>query len=172
MAQGIVAQVRMLGGSIGIAVSTAIVNMTQRAQLMGIVTTSELASLSHPRLYLTQDQMLAFRNTSADAFDTTLRICIVVAFLGVLATFGMYSRNPVDMAERRQALAMDAIMAVQQEEAAAAHKAWVKEGLRRHLEERHAYKNALKEAKKRAKAQKKNRAVGGPSTDSSPVLDV
>ncbi|MCJ1247064.1 hypothetical protein MMC30_004275 [Trapelia coarctata] len=173
VAQGIVAQVRVLGGSIGIAVSTAILNMSQRAQLTGVLTNSELATLAAPTVTLTLEQMLAFRNTSAAAFTETLRVCIAVAGLGALFTLGTWSRHPVDMSERRKALAVDAITAVQDEERAAEHKAATEENKRQWKQEQRSRKQAEKARKKAAKkVAKGSPTLSGPSAEASPVLGV
>ena len=168
------AQVRVLGGSIGIAASTAILNMMQRARLLdtGIATPSELATVASPTVTLSPEQLLAFRLASAAAFDKSLRVCIGIAALGLLSTLGTYNRNPIDMAERRKALAMDAITAIQRENEAAAHLEMVRDADRRWKEEKRAQKLAAKGRKKQEKEVTGSSALSEPSAEASPVVDV
>lgn len=102
MAQGIVAQVRILGGSIGIAASTAILGVKEFQQLTGIVTESQLASLRDSEKTLSPSQLYAVRKAYSDAFNEDMRVCAIVAGICVLLTLGTFQRNPIDIQTRRE----------------------------------------------------------------------
>jgi hypothetical protein len=102
VAQGIVAQVRVLGGSIGIAASTAILGVVEYNQLRGIVTNSQLASLRDSEKTFTTSQLQAVRKAYSDAFNEDMRVCAIVAGICVLLTLGTFQRNPLDIQARRE----------------------------------------------------------------------
>ena len=101
VAQGIVAQVRVLGGSIGIAASTAILGVTERCDLAGVVSASQLASLQTAAQTLSPAKRLAVRQAYADAFNESLTVCAVVMAVCVV-TLGTFQRRPVRMDERME----------------------------------------------------------------------
>ena len=74
MAQGIIAQMRVLGGSLGIAASTAILGVTQRKELIstGLITTEQLANLQTAVKDFTLVQKIAVRQAYSDAFNEDL----------------------------------------------------------------------------------------------------
>lgn len=93
-AQGIISQSRMLGGSIGIAMSTAVLAVQQRAQLGGVIPPEGPAALvSTPPADI--------RKTYNDAFTKTMQVCAIIAGVGVLLTLGTYRRNRVSLDEQR-----------------------------------------------------------------------
>ncbi|MCJ1287288.1 hypothetical protein MMC26_006636 [Xylographa opegraphella] len=100
VAQGIVAQVRVLGGSIGIAASTAILGVTQRRELTGLVSPSQLASLQAAAPTLTPAQLLAVKQAYSDAFDESLKVCALVMAVCVVVTLGTFQRKPMRVDER------------------------------------------------------------------------
>jgi hypothetical protein len=102
VAQGIVAQVRVLGGTIGIAASTAILGVVEYNQLRGIVTNSQLASLRDSEKTFTSSQLQAVRRAYSDAFNEDMRVCAIVAGICVLLTLGTFQRNPLDIQARRE----------------------------------------------------------------------
>ena len=104
VAQGIVAQNRILGGSIGIAASTAILAATQQRQLItpGIVSASQLASLHASASTFTAAQIEAIRQAYSDAFSEDMRICAIIAGVCILITLGTFRRNPPNMEEMRR----------------------------------------------------------------------
>ncbi|CAJ2501894.1 Uu.00g047470.m01.CDS01 [Anthostomella pinea] len=101
-AQGIVAQVRVLGGSIGIAASSAILGVTLRKQFGETVSPEELSSLKGSGSGLTPNQAALVRQAYSDAFNEEMRVCAVVAAVAVLFTFGIFSRKRVTPDEHRQ----------------------------------------------------------------------
>lgn len=116
--QGIIAQMRVLGGSIGIAASTAILSSQQRIHLYlpGILTPSQLNALHHGSssthrdgntVSLTLAQYQAIRQTYATAFSQTMKVCAGIAGLCVLVTLGTYQqkRELITEVRRRQVAA-------------------------------------------------------------------
>lgn len=89
----------MLGGSIGIAMSSAALAAHQKAQLAGIVPSTALANLQDAAL--TEAQYAAVRKTYNDAFTETMKVCAIVAGIGVLLTLGTYSRDRLPLLEQR-----------------------------------------------------------------------
>ena len=102
MAQGLVAQVRILGGSIGIAASTAILGRIEYDQLTGIVSGFQLASLQYSAKTLSSSQLYAVRKAYSDAFNEDMRACAILAGVCVLLTLGTFQRNPPDIQARRK----------------------------------------------------------------------
>lgn len=90
----------MLGGSIGIAMSSAVLAAQEKVQLDGIVPSTALADLQNANL--TDAQYAAVRKTYNDAFTETMRVCAIVAGIGILITMGTYSRNRVPLTEQRK----------------------------------------------------------------------
>ncbi|WPH02506.1 Hypothetical protein R9X50_00537100 [Acrodontium crateriforme] len=95
VAQGVVAQARVLGGSIGIAASTAILGATQRR---------EIASAHQSAATGSAVQTLAVRQAYADAFQRTMQVAAVIACVTVVLTVGTWQRHPLTMAERAKQL--------------------------------------------------------------------
>jgi hypothetical protein len=104
VSQGIVAQNRILGGSIGIAASTAILAATQQRQLIipGIISASQLASLQASASAFTASQIEAVRQAYSDAFSEDMRLCAIIAGICILVTLGTFRRNPPNMQEMRR----------------------------------------------------------------------
>lgn len=95
VAQGIIAQVRILGGSLGIAASTAILSTSQRHQAhlqpSHLVTITKTAS---------DEQSRALRAIYADSFSEDMKVAAAVAGAAVLATTLVYRRARVDVQAR------------------------------------------------------------------------
>lgn len=90
----------MLGGSIGIAMSSAVLAAQEKAQLAGIVPSTALADLQHADL--TEAQYSAVRKTYNDAFTETMKVCAIVSGIGILISLGTYSRKRVPLLEQRK----------------------------------------------------------------------
>jgi hypothetical protein len=99
-AQGIVAQARVLGGSFGIAASTAILGVFESRELFGIVPSSQLAALNFSSL--DEFQAAAVRTSYAHAFNHTLRISTILSAISILAALLAYQKNPPTLAERTE----------------------------------------------------------------------
>ncbi|TGO25073.1 hypothetical protein BPAE_0088g00250 [Botrytis paeoniae] len=100
VAQGITSQARILGGSIGIAASTAILSLAQQTQLTGIVTPEQLASLESSAKSMTYAQLHAVRQEYSDSFSADMKVCATVAGVCVLVTVGTWKKNPVTIEQR------------------------------------------------------------------------
>lgn len=93
---------RVFGGSIGIAASTAILGLTQRKQLTGVVTEEQLTNLQSAAKTFTEEQLYAVRQAYSDAVNEDLRVCAIVAGICILVTLGAFRRNPQPVRERRK----------------------------------------------------------------------
>ncbi|TGO67758.1 hypothetical protein BOTNAR_0036g00350 [Botryotinia narcissicola] len=100
VAQGITSQARILGGSIGIAASTAILSLAQQTQLIGIVSPEQLASLESSAKSMTDSQLHAVRQAYSDSFSEDMKVCAIVAGVCVLVTAGTWKKNPVTVEQR------------------------------------------------------------------------
>lgn len=102
-AQGLIAQARMLGGSIGIAMSSAILALQQRTQLAGVIDPAVLGTLNQTTIEsMPQAQQTAIRKTYNDWFTETMKVCAIAAGIGILLTMGTYRRGRVPMQEQRE----------------------------------------------------------------------
>lgn len=99
VAQGVMAQVRVLGGSIGIAASAAILGVKQRQQLLDpmVVSAAQLESLAGSIRTLSPEKVLAIRQAYTDAFNETLVVCSVVSGVALLASLAAWRKQPTTM---------------------------------------------------------------------------
>lgn len=106
IAQGIASQLRVLGGSIGIACSSTILGVTQRSHLLnsGIITPMQLTTLQSSARTFTPAQLQAVREAYADAFTEDLKVCVIISGVCVLVTFGAFRRKPEPIIETRKRL--------------------------------------------------------------------
>lgn len=104
VAQGLMAQVRMLGGSIGIAASTVILGIRQRQQLLNtqLLSPAQLESLAESMPHLSPTQRFAVRQAYTDAFNETLIVCSVIGGVALLSTTLAWQKNPVSLEDRRR----------------------------------------------------------------------
>lgn len=79
--------------------SSAILASQQRVQLAGIVPPSALADLDSQRL--SSAQMNAVRKTYNDSFTETMKVCAIVAGIGVILTMGTFSRARLPLVKQR-----------------------------------------------------------------------
>ncbi|KAH6721698.1 MFS multidrug transporter-like protein [Leptodontidium sp. MPI-SDFR-AT-0119] len=101
VAQGIIAQARVLGGSIGIAASTAILSTMQHRYLSALLTPSQLSTLEFSSHTLTETQLLAVRKAYSTAFSESMKVCAAVSGACVLATLITFRKKPMVIMERR-----------------------------------------------------------------------
>ena len=99
-AQGIVAQARVLGGSFGIAASTAILGVIESRELLGNLSPTQLASLDLSGLSVTQAD--AVRKAYAHAFNHTFRVATILSGISIVLALLSYQKNPPTLAERTQ----------------------------------------------------------------------
>lgn len=99
----------MLGGSIGISMSTALLAVQQRAQLIGVVPAAELQDLSNTIDSLSDSQQAAVRKTYNDAFTKTMMVCAIVAGVGIVLTMGTFRPGRVSLSEQREQMVREEI---------------------------------------------------------------
>jgi MFS family permease len=99
VAQGLMAQVRVLGASIGIAASTVILGIKQRQQLLNpmVLDGAQLESLRESLQTLSPAGVVAVRQAYTDAFNETLVVCAVISGIALLATFAAWRKHPTVM---------------------------------------------------------------------------
>ncbi|KAJ4110650.1 hypothetical protein NW768_011995 [Fusarium equiseti] len=103
-AQGILSQVRLLGGSLGIATSSALLNEKSSQYLAGILTPYEQATIGSSETPLSNSQWSAVRHTYADAFKVEMKVATVVAACSVISAFGAFRKQRLLIAEQRAAV--------------------------------------------------------------------
>jgi MFS family permease len=101
VAQGIISQVRILGGSIGIAASTAILGITENRELAGVVSPTQLADLRSSISTFTPNQIQAVREAYVDAFSEDLRVCAIVSGVCIFVTLASFRRNAMSAVDAR-----------------------------------------------------------------------
>ena len=92
-------QVRVLGGALGIAASTAILGVHERAAL-GPVSTAQSAEFFSNRAGLTPTQLTAIRDYYSASFSETMKVCAELAVGTFFIALLSFSRKPVSLAER------------------------------------------------------------------------
>ncbi|KAH7171532.1 major facilitator superfamily domain-containing protein [Dactylonectria macrodidyma] len=108
-AQGILSQVRLLGGSLGIASSTALLHQKVTEYLTGILTPSELNAIGGADLHLSDSQLEMVHYTYAESFRADMRVAAAISALGLLSTLGAYRRRRLVIQEQRQILVTEEI---------------------------------------------------------------
>ncbi|WAO90523.1 MFS domain-containing protein [Fusarium falciforme] len=103
-AQGILSQMRLLGGSLGIATSSALLNQRIVEYLSGILTPFEKATIGGPDSYLSDSQWTAVRYTYSEAFRVDMKVAAGISALGVISTIGAFRKHRLLVAEQRAAL--------------------------------------------------------------------
>jgi hypothetical protein len=101
-AQGIIAQLRILGGSIGIATSSAILGVHTRDQLTGILTPEQMRSLAAHESTLTPEQYTAVRVAYTDALREGMIICCVILGVCLFITVFVYKKDRVSLDEMQR----------------------------------------------------------------------
>lgn len=86
--QGIIAQARVLGGSIGIAASSAILARQEMAKLSTVITTDVPADLTGD-----SPAAVLVRQVFTEAFTENMRICAIISAAAMVIACGTYTRN-------------------------------------------------------------------------------
>ncbi|KJX93172.1 major facilitator superfamily transporter like protein, partial [Zymoseptoria brevis] len=100
VAQGIVSQARVLGGSLGIAAASAILGRELRIQGSIAVRESKDASLSGAA---GEEQSKSVQIAYSDAFSTTLMVACVVCCVAFFSALGTWDRHKLGLRERNAA---------------------------------------------------------------------
>ncbi|KAM0418584.1 hypothetical protein ACHAPT_012483 [Fusarium lateritium] len=106
-AQGILSQLRLLGGSLGIATSSALLNQRILEYLSGILTPFEKATIGGPDSHLSGSQWAAIRYTYSEAFRVDMKVAAGISALGVISTIGAFRKQRLLVAEQRAALVQE-----------------------------------------------------------------
>ncbi|CAK7568172.1 MAG: hypothetical protein SEPTF4163_006155 [Sporothrix epigloea] len=88
--QGIIAQARVLGGSIGIAASSAILARQELSELGAVITTAVPADLTG-----SSPAAIALRETFNQAYTETMRVCAIVSAVALLLACGTFTRGRI-----------------------------------------------------------------------------
>ncbi|KAI1074625.1 major facilitator superfamily transporter [Whalleya microplaca] len=100
-AQGMIAQLRVLGGSIGIAASSAVLGVTMQGQFDPVQPGQP--SFLETQGNATEDRRLdVLRQAYSDAFNKDMRICMIISAIAILLTFGTFRKKRPTIAERRE----------------------------------------------------------------------
>ncbi|KPM40058.1 hypothetical protein AK830_g6477 [Neonectria ditissima] len=108
-AQGILSQMRLLGGSLGIATSTALLHQKINEYLSGVLTPSELATIGGPDTHLSGSQLDSVHYAYAESFRADMKVAAGISAIGVLSTLGAYRRRRLSIQEQRKTLVADEI---------------------------------------------------------------
>jgi hypothetical protein len=103
VAQGIVAQLRIFGGSVGVAVSMIILNDDISKSLSSALSPTQLADFySSPIsiLNFTLTEQIQVRQTFILTFNKDMRMCMYVSVVCLLVTLCAYQKDPPTMKER------------------------------------------------------------------------
>lgn len=100
VAQGIIAQARVLGGSIGIALCSIIFNAKVAHDLSGEMDPDDLEALHHsPTIapWLPPELQGKVKVAYADAFTNDIKLLMGIAAIGIISSCFTYQRQPPPM---------------------------------------------------------------------------
>lgn len=101
-AQGIVSQLRILGGSLGISASTLLLQNEIRERLAGLLTAEQLQTLGHVGTPLTEIQHEALELAYSNMFRNGMLVAAGVGGLGILTTLPAFRRERKNFQKQRQ----------------------------------------------------------------------
>ncbi|GIJ90530.1 hypothetical protein Asppvi_009487 [Aspergillus pseudoviridinutans] len=102
-AQGIIAQLRILGGSLGISTSTVFLNTKTSELLSGLLTPQEQATLGHSGAPLSSEQRSAVHRAFSEAFHDDMVAAAAVSGAAVLVVLGAYRRGRMLVTDQKNA---------------------------------------------------------------------
>ncbi|KAH6677569.1 major facilitator superfamily domain-containing protein [Halenospora varia] len=108
VAQGLVAQSRILGGSFGLVASTILMNNHIQSALTGHVTDEVLKKIYISPFSILDygiEASLLFRSSYIEAFTQDMRVCMYIAIVGFVSSLCIWQRHPPTVAERSELLA-------------------------------------------------------------------
>jgi hypothetical protein len=108
--QGLIAQARVLGGTLGVAMASALFG-NHIDTLTAVLSAEEIATLYRNPAFISQltlIQQIAVRQAFADSWNEALRITIYVSSVSLLACLFSWQRNPPSV-EARKLLLEEAI---------------------------------------------------------------
>ncbi|KAG9236590.1 major facilitator superfamily domain-containing protein [Amylocarpus encephaloides] len=104
-AQGAVNQARVLGGSIGLAIATILLNHLITKTLSDVLTTSELENVQNSVStvsFLTPSQQILVAKTYGQSFNDQMRLCLGVSAASILVAVSTWQKNPVSVQESKR----------------------------------------------------------------------
>ncbi|KAB5539418.1 major facilitator superfamily domain-containing protein [Coniochaeta sp. 2T2.1] len=107
VSQGILAQLRVFGGSMGVAAGFIVLNNEIEDRLSGVLSAKQLADFytSPIAIYsFTTFQQLKVREAYIGAFNNNMRVCIGLSALGLAASLCTYQRKPASIQKRLEDL--------------------------------------------------------------------
>ncbi|KAK4154959.1 MFS general substrate transporter [Chaetomidium leptoderma] len=107
IAQGLVAQMRVLGGSLGVAASFIVLNSRIAETLTDVLTPDELEDFYRsPIVTYSFDvpKQLAVRTTYIEAFEITMYVCVGISAACLIASLCTYQSNPPSIKKRLEDL--------------------------------------------------------------------
>lgn len=100
VAQGIVSQARVFGGSLGIAAASASLGHQIQKQLSGIASAQGGESLLSKVDELSSVQLEAVRRVYSDSFQQAMLVACIVTCVGFLSALGTWDRHKLGLRER------------------------------------------------------------------------
>ncbi|KAI1435364.1 major facilitator superfamily transporter [Xylaria sp. CBS 124048] len=101
-AQGIVAQVRVFGGSLGIVASSAISGASLRTEFGRPMTSQQVFSIESSGANLTPSELAAIRRAYANASREDMRVCTIVFGIALMWALGTWNRKRLTHIERAE----------------------------------------------------------------------
>jgi hypothetical protein len=101
-AQGAIAQVRVLGGIVGLSIATTLFNRRSRASLSDTLVPSQLEALYKSPLAVISfppDQQVFVKGVYADVFSLQMRVLMFVCAVAVLVSLFSWERRPRNVEE-------------------------------------------------------------------------
>ncbi|KAI9163752.1 Multidrug resistance protein 3 [Paramyrothecium foliicola] len=108
-AQGILAQLRILGGSLGISMSTVQLAIEVEKYMKGIVSPEDRARLGKADVQLSMEQQRAITLAYSESFRKGMMVATIVSGTAAILALGAYRRHRTGLAEQRQKLMDDEI---------------------------------------------------------------
>lgn len=103
-AQGAISQARILGGSIGLAIATIVLNNKLDKKLTGVLNPTQLSNLKQSLSTIRElplGEQGAVAQVYSNSFNQQMRICTYLSVVCVVASLATYSRTPASIAAAR-----------------------------------------------------------------------
>ncbi|OIW35580.1 MFS general substrate transporter [Coniochaeta ligniaria NRRL 30616] len=107
VSQGILAQLRVFGGSMGVAAGFIVLNKEIQDSLSGVLSPEQLQDFYRSPIAIfgfSVYQQLRVRQAYISAFNTNMRVCIGLSALSVVAALCTYQRRPPSVQKRLEDL--------------------------------------------------------------------
>lgn len=106
LAQGLIAQARVIGGTLGVAASSALFG-NRISGLVDVLSPEQISILYRNPAYISQlslVQQVAVRQAFGLAFNDCLRICTYIAAVSLVVSLFVWQRNPPTIEQRKNQL--------------------------------------------------------------------